>query len=382
MPLTSYITTKLTERPLRALEKKFAREGKWRQAQQLRRKQFELQLKLQLKQDFPDRRQLSCVQELIKADKQILFQVMAHAASQASRSCKNGGLPAADKKNPSQATPSSSTGKAKKARFEVRGNAISSKRNETDETELYSDGSREAIWIAEQNRHKILSKLQDGPLKRAYLSNHKNPGWHLSEWQRSECVVAGGCCARDCGCCARPRCSDLATPHYGHCLSSCICCAKIRGFEILFDTLADDKMLPEFDVGRWNGDKRVFGGRLPPHIRVNEEQSLLECDDTVPPLFYDIEPTLAGAAARSSPSQGHTSFASECPEASWQAEAFRDRVAYIHNWRDCAVPYEAQVAMVQGTGVKWVFREIETGHSAQMSAPEELARVILEVVSL
>lgn len=44
------------------------------------------------------------------------------------------------------------------------------------------------------------------------------------------------------------------------------------------------------------------------------------------------------------------------------------------------MPYVAQTAMVQATGAKWITRELATGHSAQLSAPEELTKTILELV--
>ncbi|KAJ5777169.1 hypothetical protein N7520_000415 [Penicillium odoratum] len=122
-----------------------------------------------------------------------------------------------------------------------------------------------------------------------------------------------------------------------------------------------------------------FGGQLPPHMYMDKEQNLLKCDDPKPPLFYDVQPTLADAATRASLSQGLTSFSSPCPEASWHTEAFSGRIAYIHTVNDHAVPYEAQVAMVQATGAKWITREIASGHSVQLSAPEELTKTILEL---
>ncbi|KAL2827662.1 Alpha/Beta hydrolase protein [Aspergillus pseudoustus] len=125
-----------------------------------------------------------------------------------------------------------------------------------------------------------------------------------------------------------------------------------------------------------------FGGQLPPHMYMDKEQNLLKCDDPTPPLFADVEPTLAAAAVQTSLSQGLTSFASACPEASWNTDAFRDRAAYVYTLKDRAVPYEAQVAMVQATGVQWISREVDCGHSAQLARPEELRDVILGLAGL
>ncbi|KAJ5898435.1 hypothetical protein N7504_008723 [Penicillium tannophilum] len=123
----------------------------------------------------------------------------------------------------------------------------------------------------------------------------------------------------------------------------------------------------------------AFGGNLPPHMYKDEKENLLKCDEPKAPLFDDVEPILAEAATQGSLSQGLTSFSSPCPEASWHTDAFRNRVAYIYTLKDHAVPYEAQVAMVQATGVEWITREIASGHSAQLSNPEDLTKILVEL---
>ncbi|OKL63244.1 hypothetical protein UA08_01842 [Talaromyces atroroseus] len=122
-----------------------------------------------------------------------------------------------------------------------------------------------------------------------------------------------------------------------------------------------------------------FGGHLPPHIRPDEEANLLKCDDPRPPLFNDLPSELADASAMSSMSQGMTSFTSPCPAASWNTEAFKGRIAYIKTVNDAAVPYQAQSMMLQASGQEWITRDIETGHSAQLAAPEKLAEMLLEI---
>jgi pimeloyl-ACP methyl ester carboxylesterase len=81
-------------------------------------------------------------------------------------------------------------------------------------------------------------------------------------------------------------------------------------------------------------------------------------------------------------SQGLTSFSSPCPPASWNTDDVKGRVAYIHTRDDRAVPYEAQAAMVQATGVEWITREVDCGHGAQLAKPEEVRDVILGVAGL
>ncbi|KAJ5933961.1 hypothetical protein N7454_006290 [Penicillium verhagenii] len=124
-----------------------------------------------------------------------------------------------------------------------------------------------------------------------------------------------------------------------------------------------------------------FGGNLPPHMYKDEKENLLKCDEPKPPLFYDVEPLLAEGATQGSLSQGLTSFSSPCPDASWYTDAFKNRVAYIYTVNDHAVPYEAQKMMVGATGVEFITREIASGHSAQLSKPEELTKIILELAA-
>ncbi len=92
-----------------------------------------------------------------------------------------------------------------------------------------------------------------------------------------------------------------------------------------------------------------------------------------------MQPVLADAAALSAVSHGLTAFSSPCPAATWDAEGFRGRCAYIRTVHDRAFPYEVQNKMIQGTGQDWITRDIETGHSPQLAAPEELSRIILEL---
>ncbi|KAL8852520.1 MAG: hypothetical protein Q9221_002644 [Calogaya cf. arnoldii] len=126
----------------------------------------------------------------------------------------------------------------------------------------------------------------------------------------------------------------------------------------------------------------TFGGQLPPHIQIDKNANLIRCEDPKPPLFHDLPSVLADAATISSISQSLTSFQSPCPAATWDAEAFKGRCAYIRTVNDRAMPYEIQKMMLEGTGQDWITRDIETGHSPQLAAPEKLSSIIIEVAKL
>ncbi|KAL9031422.1 MAG: hypothetical protein Q9180_006807, partial [Flavoplaca navasiana] len=67
----------------------------------------------------------------------------------------------------------------------------------------------------------------------------------------------------------------------------------------------------------------TFGGQLPPHIQVDENENLIKCEDPKPPLFHDVPSVLADTAVLSCMNQSLTAFRSPCPEATWHTEAFK-----------------------------------------------------------
>lgn len=73
------------------------------------------------------------------------------------------------------------------------------------------------------------------------------------------------------------------------------------------------------------------------------------------------------------------SFKSPCPRASWDSKAFEGRCAYIRTVHDQAIPYEVQGMMLAGTEQDWIIKDIETGHSPQIVAPEKLCSILIEL---
>ena len=88
---------------------------------------------------------------------------------------------------------------------------------------------------------------------------------------------------------------------------------------------------------------------------------------------------MADVMARSCFSQNLTSWKSPCPRASWDEKAYKGRCAYVHTLKDQAIPYEVQGMMLQGSGQEWIIRDMDTGHSAQLVAPDKLVGIFLEL---
>ena len=77
--------------------------------------------------------------------------------------------------------------------------------------------------------------------------------------------------------------------------------------------------------------------------------------------------------------QGMTSFTSPCPRATWDSDEYKGRVAFIRTLNDAAIPLPVQQMMLDGTGVDWIVEDIDSSHSPQVSQPEKLATMLLDL---
>ncbi|KAF1963781.1 alpha/beta-hydrolase [Byssothecium circinans] len=122
------------------------------------------------------------------------------------------------------------------------------------------------------------------------------------------------------------------------------------------------------------------GGSFPPFLRPDPDANVIRCDDPIPPLYPEVPPTLASAAAASTIAQGLTSFYSPMPRASWDSDGFKNRVAYIRTVKDTSVPVFVQQVMIDNAkGAEWVVKDIESDHSPHLSQPEKFCGMLLEL---
>lgn len=80
--------------------------------------------------------------------------------------------------------------------------------------------------------------------------------------------------------------------------------------------------------------------------------------------------------------QGMTSFTSPVPRATWDSAAYKGRVAYIRTTADATFPLQVQQMMIDGTGADWLVRDIDAAHSAQLSQPEKLTAILVELAGV
>ncbi|EFE38292.1 hypothetical protein TRV_06948 [Trichophyton verrucosum HKI 0517] len=95
-------------------------------------------------------------------------------------------------------------------------------------------------WVLTNEWHDLHQRKPKGPrvrlrdnfISQAYKTLLDNPTEHLSRRSLVEgCEARGGCCARACQCCMRPRGQyPNKRLYYAHCTLFCGCCVRSRGF--------------------------------------------------------------------------------------------------------------------------------------------------------
>ncbi|KAK2878147.1 hypothetical protein FQN49_001098 [Arthroderma sp. PD_2] len=108
--------------------------------------------------------------------------------------------------------------------------------------------SRTRLWLNKRAHLETLQNIPKGPRTRGWMVKYTRVERKFSKMGYARCLAQkeytepcrenGGCCARDCGCCTKPRdVSPTGEVHYSHCTSLCLCCIRRRGFVRLDQTL-------------------------------------------------------------------------------------------------------------------------------------------------
>lgn len=80
-----------------------------------------------------------------------------------------------------------------------------------------------ALYEAESMLRPVFKELYD--------DMRRDPKWFMREEMVHDCADQGGCCSRECGCCAKRHLSGRKKGT-GHCTTECECCIAFRGFEL------------------------------------------------------------------------------------------------------------------------------------------------------
>lgn len=95
-------------------------------------------------------------------------------------------------------------------------------------------------WVISNSAYDVAENAPKGATirqytqscSRVYVRLGKDLVKHLSQPHLvSSCATRGGCCARACQCCLKPRgLYPSKTIYYAHCMVTCGCCVRNRGF--------------------------------------------------------------------------------------------------------------------------------------------------------
>lgn len=94
-----------------------------------------------------------------------------------------------------------------------------------------------AYWEYERKLYHLEVSAPSEIAMRAYKTLREDEYWYLSSWLREDCIRRDGCCARQCGCCEKPR-NTHRRLRLGHCTIECGCCIRERGFDKLDPSLS------------------------------------------------------------------------------------------------------------------------------------------------
>lgn len=89
------------------------------------------------------------------------------------------------------------------------------------------------LFLLCQYRYLMFIERPNSPIVSELLLCVENGRWW--DMRQMSCILSGGCCARDCGCCERPRQPKTdqnrpAVMDRSHCTIACGCCIRYRGF--------------------------------------------------------------------------------------------------------------------------------------------------------
>ncbi|EHK22132.1 uncharacterized protein TRIVIDRAFT_29562 [Trichoderma virens Gv29-8] len=98
-------------------------------------------------------------------------------------------------------------------------------------------------------------------------------------------------------------------------------------------------------------------------------------------FYHDVSPELAKSVIASLKPQSALSVKTKFDTIGWLDKTYDGRRAYIRCLQDHALPLAIQDGMVAGSGVEWITKSLESSHSPFLSMPDELTRVVAEIVA-
>ncbi|KAL7958840.1 hypothetical protein V8C34DRAFT_281850 [Trichoderma compactum] len=125
------------------------------------------------------------------------------------------------------------------------------------------------------------------------------------------------------------------------------------------------------------------GVKWPPWVDTSkiEAEGVTYTRNEIETFYHDVSPELAKTVIATLTSQSVMSLHSKLATNGWLDGVYDGRRAYIRCLQDGALPLAAQDGMLAQSGVEWIIKSLEASHSPYLSMPDELTRVVAEIIA-
>ncbi|KAK2734710.1 hypothetical protein FQN57_001480 [Myotisia sp. PD_48] len=125
----------------------------------------------------------------------------------------------------------------------------------------------------------------------------------------------------------------------------------------------------------------ALGGEFHPWVKIHENGQLeIEKDNAMELFFHDVPTDVAEKAFAGCKPQSKAALSSASSAPAWADEFYNGRRGYVRCTLDRVTTPEIQDLMISKSGVEWNVQNIESGHSPQLSHPQQLVDIIIGMI--
>ncbi|KAL9087541.1 MAG: hypothetical protein Q9165_006652 [Trypethelium subeluteriae] len=124
----------------------------------------------------------------------------------------------------------------------------------------------------------------------------------------------------------------------------------------------------------------ALGGKWPEWLVPDGKNEMLWAKTPEKMFYQDCPPSITTEAIAKLKGHSLVCLTEKEPPIYYNKKQFDGRRAYIRCTEDTALSPSSQDALMEGSGVKWIVKEIVAGHSPFMSTPRELGQALKELV--
>ncbi|KAL8791948.1 MAG: hypothetical protein Q9195_005437 [Heterodermia aff. obscurata] len=124
-----------------------------------------------------------------------------------------------------------------------------------------------------------------------------------------------------------------------------------------------------------------LGIEYPPWVQINQpSEGLCTASTPVETFYQDLDPAVAKRLAECLEPQALMVFTSPTPAPAWAEPEYQGKLAYIRTTLDQTSPVVLQDIFWQRSGVEWIVRNFESGHSPFANKISEVVGFTVELV--